>query len=242
MNVTIENGGTGNFYDIHDNDIVYVDKLVGQPTPGMDADTHSDPKKENQVIEAAKQAAARAKGLTQTPDTKGKKSDVPFKPTDATYTYVYQKDCPKAIATLYSALMSKKWLEEHTKLEDFEKLFSGRPSAFTIRWNRETTQLLWYLFKLLKEHNYITRPEGISKWQIEKSHILSKQGRLIDDWHSQHEPTDKTEVEALANLLDPLEAIMNQYDRKEQRLDRDIVKRLYNERMSQNRHHDDDDY
>lgn len=240
MKVTIENGGVGNFYDIHDNDIVYVDKLIGQPTSGMDADTQSDPKKVNQIVEAAKQATARATASKST-DTKKGKQEQPFKPTEATYTYVYQKDCPQAIAMLYSALMSKKWLEEHTKLEDFEKLFSGNPCAFTIRWNRDTTQLLWYMFKLMKERNYITRPEGITKWQIEKSHILSKQGRLIDDWHSQHEPTDKTEVETLVDLLDPTEAILNQFQRQEQRLDRDTARRLLKERMSQNRRHDDDD-
>lgn len=239
MKVTIENGGTGNFYDIHDNEIVYVDKLIGQPTPGMDADTQSDPNKVNQIVEAAKQTAARAKGSKRT-NGKGKQEQ-PFKPTEETYTYVYQKDNPSGISKLYNALMRLEWLEKHTPLETFEKLFSGQRGAFTIRWNRDTTQLLWFMFKLMKERNYITRPEGITKWAIEKSHFLSKQGRQIEDWHSQHEPTDKTQVEALVDLLDPTEAILDKFQRQEQRLDRDTARRLIKERLNANRHHDDDD-
>lgn len=240
MKVTIENGGTGNFYDIHDNEIVYVDKLIGQPTPGMDADTQSAPNKVNQIVEAAKQAATRAKGSKRNNSKKGKESEAPFKPTEATYTYVYQKDCPQAIAMLYSALIGKKWLEEHTKPEIFEKLFSGETCAFTIRWNLDTTQLLWYLFKRLKDLNYITRPKGITKWQIEKSHILSKQGRQIDDWHNQHVPTDTTDVDALVDLLNPLGSILAKGERDEKRLDAYTNRRLQREFQAKKRNSNDD--
>lgn len=173
--------------------------------------------------------------------TRKGKQDQPFKPTEATYIYVFHKDKPNAIALLYSALMGKKWLEEHTKLETFEKLFSGETGAFTIRWNLDTTQLLWYLFKRLKALNYITRPKGITKWQIEKSHILSKQGRQIDDWHGQHDPTDTTEVDTLVDLLNPQDAILAKSYRQEDRLNGDINRRLARERLMANRHHDDDD-
>lgn len=185
----------------------YGDQFVPEPdNAAQETDTNSKKKKNN----------PRQQGNT-------------FKPTDATYTYVYQKERPQAIALLYNALMGKKWLDNNTPLELFEKLFSGESGAFTIRWNLETTQLLWYLFKRMKELNYISRPDGTTKWQIEKSHILSKQGRQIDDWHSQHAPKNTTDVDLLVELLNPLNDIMNQFNRQENRLNYEIQRRKQHE-------------
>ena len=240
MQVTLQAGSEAKFYDIHHNAVVYIDKLEGDYTPEMHEGNQEGLSKEqlNDIFNATKSLVG--KGSNKPKAHKGKEEQ-PFKPTEATYTYVYQKDKPQAIAMLYSALMGKKWLEEHTKLETFEKLFSGETGAFTIRWNLDTTQLLWYLFKRLKTLNYITRPKGITKWQIEKSHILSKQGRQIDDWHGQHDHTDTTEVDTLVDLLNPQDAILAKSYRQEDRLNGDINRRLARERLMANRHHDDDD-
>lgn len=38
MQVTLQDGAKANFFDIHHNQNVYIDKLVGTPMPGMDDD------------------------------------------------------------------------------------------------------------------------------------------------------------------------------------------------------------
>lgn len=210
MNVIVENGGKAQNYDIHDNHVVYVNKLIGTPMTGMD----DDGKTPNPVAEASQQAMER---WDSKPKRVGKKPAPVV--VDSTYTYKWIKEFPQKIILLYQGLLALKWIDPATRKEDFMALFSGKPARFTIRWNRDSTQLLWYLFKLIKDRNYVTRPEGVSKWAIEKNHFVSKQGRMITDWTSQHEPLrDKETIEQLADLLDPTSDILDKSYRQEDRL------------------------
>jgi len=52
MNINIHDGGKGYFFDIHHNENVYIDKLVGTPMPGMGADENEESTETEKQLEA----------------------------------------------------------------------------------------------------------------------------------------------------------------------------------------------
>jgi len=154
------------------------------------------------------QPAAPAPAETPAPPAKPKpRKATPHKPTTCTYTYRWMDKCPERITHLYQGLLSLGWIDSSTKPDTFQALFSGQAAEFRIRWT-DSTALLWYLFKLIKDRKYVTRPDGVTTWAIEKSHFVGKDGRVINDWNNQHTPQQHAaQVKFLANLLNPLEPI-----------------------------------
>lgn len=244
MEVHLHDNAEAKFYDIHHNAVVYIDKLEGDYTPEMQEDNQDGLSKEqlNDIVNATKSLVGKSEG--KTPKRKPKSKYNAPKRSDHTFTYVGLKECPERIMLLYKGLIHLGWIDKNTSEDHFKALFSGKELAFTIKWTRESIQLLWYLFKRLKDNCWITRPEGTTVWSIERNHFVNKQGREITDWSQQHVPEGKEvleQIETLVNLMDPTDAIREKYNRQERRLDYSTNRRLSHEKSSQNEKSDWDD-
>lgn len=121
------------------------------------------------------------------------------------YEYIYytHDEGGRRIAELHKTLIRAGWIDEETKVEKFEKLFSGVPDEFHIKWIGAHADLC-ALIKCLMRRGLVKCPEGATQWVIARSHFKNKAGRQFSNWNKQKKNL-KTQmvIEKFVDILDP---------------------------------------
>lgn len=155
---------------------------------------------ENQQV--VERTAVQPKDRRKNPTRTGKiVSDV--------YEYIYYSsdDAGRRIAELHRRLTRAGWIDRETKVEKFEKLFSGVPDEFHIKWMGAHADLC-ALIKCLLRRGLIKCPAGATQWVIARSHFKNKAGTPFSDWNRQKDnQKTQTVIEMLADILDPAKAL-----------------------------------
>ena len=156
MNINLEAGANATFYDIHDNENVYIGKVVGQGTPEMhEEDT------------------APAKGKT------AKKNETPKEPLRVTF---FRKRVTEGHLTIvYQLLTREEWISDRTA-ENFLELFSGKMTSKTICWTGKVSAgNLVMLVKMMVDYGFVCCPEGYGINQIIESRFRRPDGSLLQN-------------------------------------------------------------
>lgn len=194
---------TQEWLEIKDEIKAHVNKLPGNSYftfIGTNVERQIQNNVENQQV--VERTVAQPRDRRRNPTRTGKiVSDV--------YEYVYYShdEGGRRIAELHRKLMRAGWIDDETKVEKFEKLFSGVPDEFHIKWIGAHADLC-ALIKCLLRRGLIKCPGSATQWVIARSHFKNRAGAPFSNWNRQRE-NQKTQmvIEKLADILDPAKEI-----------------------------------